>query len=64
MVLALSINNLLFLFRVRAVYGNSKGATFFFGFCYLVVFVTLWFVPSSLMAIVSFHWTPDEEQLC
>ncbi|KZP29525.1 hypothetical protein FIBSPDRAFT_1038860 [Athelia psychrophila] len=49
-VLALNTNNLLFFYRVRAVYGNSRGVTFFFGSCYMVVCVTSCFVPSTLDA--------------
>ncbi|KZP29518.1 hypothetical protein FIBSPDRAFT_946782 [Athelia psychrophila] len=56
-VLALSVNNLLFFSRVRAVYGNSLRVTYFFGFCYTVVFVTCMLVPSTYNAI---HIGPTE----
>lgn len=38
-------NNGLFFIRVRAVYGNARWATIFFGLSWLVVFVTTWFGP-------------------
>ncbi|KZP29526.1 hypothetical protein FIBSPDRAFT_1038862 [Athelia psychrophila] len=56
-VLARNTNNLLFFSRVRAVYGNSLRVTFFFGLCYVVVFVTSMLVPSTLTAT---HIGPTE----
>ncbi|KZP08315.1 hypothetical protein FIBSPDRAFT_840428 [Athelia psychrophila] len=49
--LTLNSNNLLFFFRIRAVYSNSLRVSLFFGFCYIVVFVTSVLVPSTLNAI-------------
>lgn len=42
-ILAMGSNNGLFFIRVRAVYGNARWATTFFGFLWLVVFVTTCF---------------------
>ncbi|KZP29519.1 hypothetical protein FIBSPDRAFT_946783 [Athelia psychrophila] len=56
-VLTRNTNNLLFFSRVRAVYGNSLCVTFFFGFCYMVAFVTSMLVPSTLSAM---HVGPTE----
>ncbi|KZP29583.1 hypothetical protein FIBSPDRAFT_1038876 [Athelia psychrophila] len=55
--LTLHSNNLLFFYRVRAVYSNSLRVTLFFGLCYMVVLVTCVFVPSTLNAI---HIGPTE----
>ncbi|KZP29550.1 hypothetical protein FIBSPDRAFT_1038869 [Athelia psychrophila] len=55
--LTLNSNNLLFFFRIRAVYSNSLRVSLFFGFCYIVVFITSVLVPSTLNAI---HIGPTE----
>ncbi|KZP15501.1 hypothetical protein FIBSPDRAFT_832648 [Athelia psychrophila] len=49
-ILALNTNNLLFFFRVRAVFGKSLSATVLFGFLYLAVFGTTMVIPFSLRA--------------
>lgn len=52
-VLTLNINNLLFLHRVRAVYGNSRIVSAFFRFCYVIDCVMLSFVIPTLRGEVS-----------
>lgn len=49
-ILALNTNNILFLFRIRAVYGNSRWVNAFFGFWYLVVLGTSLGVPFVMHA--------------
>lgn len=52
-ILAAGSNNLLFFFRVRAVYGNSWFVTVFFGFWYLVALGTTSGTPFAVNALVS-----------
>ncbi|KZP29684.1 hypothetical protein FIBSPDRAFT_726991 [Athelia psychrophila] len=49
-IIALNTNNLLFFFRVRAVYGKSLSVTVLFGFLYFTVFGTTMVTPFSLNA--------------
>lgn len=56
-ILALNTNNILFLFRIRAVYGNSRWVNAFFGFWYLVVLGTSLGVPFVMHAAVSFPYS-------
>lgn len=50
--LAFNTTNLLFFFRVRAVYGNSRSVTAFFGVCYVIVFGVSLCEPFALHAEV------------
>lgn len=52
-LLTLNANNLLFLHRVRAVYGNSRIVSAFFGSCYVVNCVVGSLVVPTLSAKVS-----------
>lgn len=52
-VIAIPANSFLFFLRVRAVYGHSKNATFFFGFCLVVNASTAFLAPFSANASVS-----------
>ncbi|KZP07639.1 hypothetical protein FIBSPDRAFT_875303 [Athelia psychrophila] len=49
-VLSLNANNLLFFVRVRAVYGNSRRVSAFFGFLYMIVLSVSMYIPFSLSA--------------
>ncbi|KAF7979705.1 hypothetical protein HWV62_41044 [Athelia sp. TMB] len=49
-ILALNTNNILFFIRARAVYGNSRAVSAFFGFWFLVVLGTSISVPFGLYA--------------
>ncbi|KZP11067.1 hypothetical protein FIBSPDRAFT_1051000 [Athelia psychrophila] len=51
LILSSSANNLLMLIRVRAVYGNSRSVTAFFGFWYLAVLGTTSAVPWAIEAV-------------
>ncbi|KZP25252.1 hypothetical protein FIBSPDRAFT_396733 [Athelia psychrophila] len=50
-ILSSNANNLLMLIRVRAVYGNSRSVTAFFGFWYLAVLGTTSAVPWAIEAV-------------